>query len=104
MAWVLLLVIGWLGLGVSSIFMRKYGLTMQTYMVYMAVNVFITGWAFPLAVKKAPSFIAVNFVGEGIGLILALVIGLVVFKEGITLYSACAVGLIIAGSIMLILK
>lgn len=102
--WALFLVLGWLGLGISSVFMRKYGLTLNTYAIYMVVNICITGWAFPLAVKQAPSFIVVNFVGEGIGLILAFAIGILVFKEGITLMGCIGIGLIVSGAICLMFK
>ncbi len=99
--WIILQILGCALIAGCHIINRERGLDWYSYTIYIAMNVFFTGWMFPISYNKAPSFFQAYFIGLVFLAIVGFLISVFYFKESLLWYNyAAAVGAIVCAFLL----
>ncbi len=98
--WILFQILGCLGVIVTNGIGRAYGFS-NIVAAGVAAVVYFGGWAcFNLSYSKAPSFADAYVLGSCALAILTAVVGLIFFKEGISLIKAIGFVALLVGAVL----
>jgi len=102
MLWIILNIVGCIGVTIAQTFNRKLGVGIPSWIIYSVIAIGMTYYSFAKSFALAPSFVSAWFVCQvGLG-ILGVVTGYLVFKESISLYQWIGIVLSFIGGYFLI--
>ena len=96
--WILLQLVGCALLATALAYMRQVGLTVNSWVFYVSVNVLYTSWAFSIAYKIAPSFLQVYFLGIALLTIFGFIGSIFYFKESVGIVNYIGAVLVFIGA------
>jgi multidrug transporter EmrE-like cation transporter len=100
--WWILQIVGCVGVTVAQIFNRKFGFSIQSWVIYSGIAMWVTYFAFAKSYAIAPSFFGAWFVGQTALNILGLLVSFIVFKDVVTTPQWIGLVLSIVGGYLLI--
>jgi len=101
--WIILQTVGSAILAVLYIYIKKCGLCLKTWGVYIIVVCLFTSWIFPLSFIKGPTFFQVWFLGIVMLSLFGALSSVFYFNEMLNIINYIGAGLALIGITLLIL-
>jgi hypothetical protein len=101
--WWILQIVGCSAVCIAQIVNRKYGVGITSWVVYSAIAMFISYFAFSKSYATAPSFMSAWMFGQTALNVLGLVVGLLYFKDVVSTTQWVGIVVSIIGGYIIIL-